>query len=208
MPARITATVWRRGATNALIWSLILLVCWLLVATLISSVSPYSFGESFWLAWAFLWGLTFVLFTGTWLYALNAGGRILLDCGPHPTRFLFLMNAALFVAIGLGGTFVGNSFSRSIAIASPVLGISFGIYWLIMASGRLQIRAGGLWQYWGLLRWDKIESCRWSGDSTLTLKAKTRFPFLGRGALPVPPEDKQAVNELLQKHCPVWDRDF
>jgi hypothetical protein len=34
------------------------------------------------------------------------------------------------------------------------------------------------------------------------------LPFLGRGALPVPPEDKQAVNELLQKHCPVWDRDF
>ena len=92
----------------------------------------------------FLWGVTFVLFTGTWLYALNAGGRILLDCGSHPTKFLFLMNAALFAAIGLGGTFVGSSFSRSIAIASPVLGISFGIYWLIMASGGSKIREGGL----------------------------------------------------------------
>ncbi len=88
MPARITATAWRRGATNALIWSLILLVGWMLVAQLISSVLHHSFGESFWLAWAFRWGLTFLLFLGTWLYGLNAGGRILLDCGPgsHPDQ--------------------------------------------------------------------------------------------------------------------------
>jgi hypothetical protein len=208
MPARMTPTAWGRGATNALIWTLILLVGWLLVAKMISSVSHKPFTESFWLAWAFLWVPIFLLFLGTWLYGLNTGGRVLLDCGPHPTRFLFLMNAVLFMAMGFGGSFVGSSLSKSFAIVSPVLGISFGIYWLIMASGRLQIREGGLWQYWGLLRWDKIESCRWSGDSTLMLKAKTRFPFVGRGALPVPPEDKQAINELLQKHCPVWDRDF
>ena len=77
-----------------------------------------------------------------------------------------------------------------------------------MAFGRLQIREGGLWQYWGLLRWDKIEFYQWSGDSTLVLKAKSHLPFLGRGALPIPPEDKQAIEELLQKLCTVWDRDF
>jgi hypothetical protein len=204
----MTFTAWRRGAINALIWSSILLVSWLLVAKLISSVSHFSFIQSFWLAWAFLWGLSFLLFLGTWLYGLNAGGRILLDCGPHPTRLLFLMNAALFLAMGFGGAIVGSSFSKSLAIASPVLGISFGVYWLIMASGRLQVREGGLWLYCGLLRWDKIESCRWSDDSTLMLKAKTRFPFLGRGALPVAPEDKQAINELLQQHCKASDPDF
>lgn len=208
MPARMTVTAWRRGATNAMIWFSILLVSWLLVAKLISSVSHYSFAVSFWLAWTLLWVLTFSLFLATWLYGLNAGGPVLLDCGPHPTRVLFLINAVVFVAMGLGGTFVGSSFSKSLAIASPVLGVSFGIFWLIMATGRLQIREAGLWQYCGLLRWDNIESCQWSGDSTLLLKAKSRFPFLGRGALPVPPEDKQAINELLHKHCSVWDRDF
>ena len=208
MPARMTTTALGRGATNALIYGLIFLASWLLIAKLISFVSARPLAESFWLAWAVLWGPIFLLFLGTWLYGLSAGGRVLLDCGPHPTRFLFLINAALFLAMGFGGTFAGNSFSRSLAIASPVLGVSFGIYWLIMASGRLQIRESGLWLYWGLLRWEKIESCRWSGDSTLMVKAKTRLPFLGRGALPVPPEDKQAIDELLQKLCPVWDRDF
>jgi hypothetical protein len=87
-------------------------------------------------------------------------------------------------------------------------GASFAVYFLIMATERLQIREGGLWMYWGLLRWEKIEFLQWRGDSTLLLKAKSRLPFLGRGALPVPPEQKQAINELLQKHCPVWDRDL
>ena len=54
----------------------------------------------------------------------------------------------------------------------------------------------------------KIESLQWSGDFTLLVRGKTRIPFFGQGALPVPPEQKQAINELLQKHCPVWDRDF
>jgi len=174
----------------------------------ISFLSHRSLADSFWLAFAILWGVIFLLFLGTWLYGLNAGGRVLLDCEPHPTRFLFLINAALFLFIGLSGGFAGSSLSKSFAFAGPVFGICFGIYWLIMSTGRLQIRERGLWQYWGLLRWDKIESCRWSGDSTLMVKAKTRLPFLGRGALPVLPEQKQAINELLQKHCPVWDRDL
>ena len=111
-----------------------------------------------------------------------------------PTRreLCFLFNAALFLVMGLSGGLRGGSLSKSLALASPVLGISFGVYFLIMATGRLQIREGGIWQYWGLLRWDKIESLQWSGDFTLLVKAKTRLPFLGRGALPIPPEQKQA----------------
>jgi len=201
-------TGWGRGANNALICGLIFFVCWLVVSLLVSSVTHRSFSDSSWPALAILWVPIFLLFLGTWLYGLKAGGRVLLDCGPHPTRVGFLFNAALFLVIGLGGGLVGASSSKPLALASPVLGISFGIYFLIMASGRLQIREGGIWQYWGLLRWDKIESLRWSGDFTLLVKGKTRLPFLGRGALPVPPEQKQAIYELLQKHCPLWNRDF
>jgi hypothetical protein len=50
--------------------------------------------------------------------------------------------------------------------------------------------------------------CQWRGDPTLEVKAKTCLPFLGPGALPIPPEDKQAIDELLQKLCLVWDCAF
>jgi hypothetical protein len=204
MPARMTPTAWGRGATNALICGFILLVSWLLIAGLISSFSHTSLTDSFSLAWTFLAGLILVLFLGTWLYGLNAGGRVLLDCGPHPTRVLFLIEAAVFPALGFCGGFAASSLSRSLAISGPMFGISVGVYSLIMASGRLQIREGGLWQYWGLLLWERIVSCELSGDSTLMVQAKTRLPLLGRGALPVPREQKQAINELLQKHCSAF----
>ena len=181
MPARMTATAWRRGTINALLCLSIFLVIWSLVAKLISTVLRTSLNESFWLAWVVLLCPIFLIFVGTWLHGLRTGGRVLLDCGPHPTWFLFLVNAVLFVAMGFFGTLMGSSLPKSLAVASPVLGVSFGVFWLIMASGRLQIRERGLWQYWGLLRWDKIEWCRWGGDATLVLKAKNRIPFLGRG---------------------------
>ncbi len=208
MPARMTSTALRRGATNALICLVIFFAFWLLVAEVVSVLSHLSLADSCWFAFAILWGLIFLLFLGTWLYGLNAGGTVLLDCGPHPTRVLFLIEAALFTVMGLSGGLALGSLSYSFALVSPVFGITFGVYWLIMATGRLQIREGGIWQYWALLRWDKIESLQWSGDFTLLVKAQSRFPFLSRGALPIPPEQKQAINELLQKHCQVWDRDF
>ena len=180
-----------------------MIVCgfWLLVAELISLMTHRSRADSSWIAFAILLGLLFLLFLGTLVYGLRTGGRVLLDCGPHPTRALFLLNAAIFPIMGLTMSFSLGSLSKAPPFFGPLFGVSFGVYWLIMATGRLQIREGGLWQYWALLRWDKIESLRWSGDSTLLVKAKSRLPLLGRGALPVPPEQKQAINELLQKYC-------
>jgi hypothetical protein len=204
----MTPTAWGRGIVNALTCGVIFFGFWLLLAEVISSISHRSLADSFWVAFAVLWALLFVLFLGTWAYGLRTGGRVLLDCGPHPARSLFLLNAALFTIMGLTAGFSMGSLSKSLPFIGPVFGVTFGVYWLIMATGRLQIREGGLWQYWALLRWEKIESLQWSGDATLLLKAKSRLPFLGRGALPVPPEQKQAINELLQKHCPVWDRDM
>ncbi len=79
-----------RGATNALICGFIFFVCWLVVSVLVSSVTHRSLSDSSWSAFAILWMPIFLLFLGTWLYGLNAGGRVLLDCGPHPTRVGFL----------------------------------------------------------------------------------------------------------------------
>jgi hypothetical protein len=56
-----------------------------------------------------------------------------------------------------------------------------------------------------LLKWQKIQSYQWEGetDSTLMLQAKTKLPFLGRGALPVPIEHKDAVDELIKNYRAV-----
>jgi hypothetical protein len=151
-------------------------------------------------------------FFGTWFYGRSAAGPVLLDCGAHPTWWLFLLNAGLFVMLGLmngldpilkliegpAATWTTILFG----IGWPVLMISLVPYWLVMASGRLQMRENGIWQYWGLLRWSKIDSYHFANDATLTIRAKGFLSSRIQGALPVPPEQKQAVEELLAKHCP------
>jgi hypothetical protein len=202
MPARMTATAWAQGAKNALICGVGVLFVWLVIVVLIWWIFDQSVFGSFWLAFVAIWCLIFPVFLGTWLYGRNSGGPVLLDCGPHPTRVLFLVNALLFPFVGLTIGLADTSFLSRFSIAGPIFVVSFAMYWLIMATGRLQIRENGIWAYWALLRWGKIGSYHWASDSTLTVQAKGRLSSLLEGALPVPLEHKQAVDEFLVERCP------
>ena len=206
MPVRMTSAAWRRGSKNALI-CLVRVVAFLgVLAFAISAIFQQTIRDSFGMAFCIFWILIFAVIVFSWLYGKNGSGSVLLECGPHPTRSLFLINAVLFLLMGAGGsfTFFANNFDK-FGIAGALFGVTFSIYWVIMASGRLQIREHGIWQYWSLLKWQKIKSYQWEGetDSTLMLQAKTKLPFLGRGALPVPIEHKDAIDELIKQYRAV-----
>jgi hypothetical protein len=203
MPPRMTATAWAQGAKNALICAVGVLFVWLAIAVGLWWVFGQGILYSFGLAFAALWCLIFPVFLGTWLYGRNSGGRLLLDCGPHPTRVLFLVNAGLWLILGPTVGLSAPSESKVFLIGGPVFGVSFAAYGLILATGRLQVRENGIWQYWSLVRWGKIGSYRWADDSTLLVKAKGPLSSLLQGALPVPPEHKGAVDEFLSKYCTV-----
>ena len=203
MPARLTSTALAQGYKNALICAAGLLVVFLSFAWAIAKFAHRPFWESFWLGWAGLMVVIFLAFFVGWVRGLRSGGRVLLDCGPHPAKKLFLLNGIAFLLMGLTGS-LGALFPdpKLARIAGPAFGVSFIIYWAVMATGRLQIREQGLWQYWGLLKWANSESYRWSKDSTLLIRAKGTFGFLLRGALPVPPENQADADQILRKHCP------
>ena len=202
MPAQMTPTAWGQGLKNALLCGLGVLVFWGAIAAAISLIFDQALFDSFGLAFAVLWSLIWLAFLGTWLYGRTAAGGVLLDCGPHPTWYLFLMQAVLFLILGLAGGLAASSVSRVFGIAGPIFGVSFAAYWFILATGRLQVREKGIWTYWSLLRWGKIGSYHWASDSNLLVRPKGPFWWF-RGALPVPPEHKQAVEEFLAKHCPA-----
>lgn len=204
MSARMTTTAYAQGVRNALICGIGVLAFWLSIAGVISLVSDRPIRDSYGPAFAILWGFIIVWFVAAWIYGRQSGGRVILDCGPHPTRKLFLINAVIFLFLGVTGSLAGTSAaSMDPGIAGPVFGISFALYWVIMATGRLQMRETGIWQYWSLLRWSRIDTYSWANDCTLLLKTKGALSSLGRGALPVPPEHKEAIEKLLQEHCPI-----
>ncbi len=191
MPAPLTSTARRQGLKNALICGIGFLVVWLAVTAALSLLPGRKFLDSMMLSFALLWVVTFLGFLGTWLYGLSTRGRVLLDCGPIPHRRGFLMmGVLLLLAPLLGGGLAATP-------ASPLL-ISFAAYWFIAATGRLQVRENGLWFYFGLRRWRKIEHYRWAPDSTLMLTAT--LPFSLRGAVPVPPEHREHFDALLTQH--------
>lgn len=202
MPAQMTPTAWGQGVKNALICGFGVLAAWFTITAFFAVNFQLPLLHSIGVAFAALCGLVLVVFLGTWIYGRNAAGRVLLDCGTHPTKILFLINAAIFPILGVVVGLNTTSLSWTFGIAGPVLGVSFGVFYLIMATGRLQVRENGIWAYWGLLPWGKVGSYQWANDGTLLVRRKGPLALM-QGALPVPPEHKQAVEELLAKHVPA-----
>lgn len=199
----MTSAAWRRGVKNALICGVLV---WSVIggtACLISVLTQQGGAAS--LAWAFAlyWTIVFSAFLGSWLFGLSArhADELLLDCGPHPTRTLFFLNGVGFGIAGIAADLAGGGW---IAKAGTAFFVTFAAYWFIMSTGRLRFYRSGIWMYWTLMRWDKIASTRWHGDSdaTLLIQTKARIPLLGRGAVPVAVEQKEAVHRLLLEHLP------
>lgn len=198
--ARMTGTAWSRGLANALVVSMGIIVVLGLSTVCVMFGFQQSF--SFALLLSYVGFMVGVLagFSVGWIRGRLRKGTVLRDCGTHPTRWLFFFNAALFLFLGWNtgeDAFTGNFNIYRTGVA--VFFGMFALYWLVMASGRLQICENGLWLYWGLMPWDKIGQYEWKND-TLLLKSNARFAVLRKGAIPVSPVDQPAVEELLRQH--------
>jgi hypothetical protein len=203
MTPRMTSTALKRGFTNAFRCGLMVVGTGLLLGGAIAVATGRERGDSLSISFALLCGLNLLIFFLTWLFGRNAGGQVLVDCGPHPARWLLLFEAGLFALMGAGGSLALGGSSMAPRIASAVFGLVFAMFWIVLATGRLQVKEGGLWQYTGLLPWHKVESFAWSPDSTLQVTVKGPFALLRHGALPVPPELRHEVEKALEVHCPT-----
>ena len=198
MPARMIATVRRQNLKNGLVIVAPFLVAGLSLEAVLTFVYGQDHIEAAGIALATTWGLFLLVSLGRWICGRSLGGRILLDCGPYPDKGAYL---AVAVVLGLL-TFLqchATSWSKVFSMDGPWIPVSSAAFFLVAAFGWLQVRDNGIMQYWGLLRWGKIASFHWAEDATLLL---SRRGFLSlRVALPVPPEQKQAVDEFLTRFC-------
>ncbi len=195
----MTATEWVIARENALIGCLGALALLSATTTAISLAFSQPFIASLWVAMQALLFPAFLAFVVAWFHGHTVAGFILLDCGPFPMhrQALGLVVVTQFIGVGLLGSSV-NTFATwafLLSILCPAL-------YLIIWTGRLQLRENGIWLYVCLLRWDRISSYRWADDSTLVWKRKN-FLGLFQGVLTVPREHRQAFADMLAKRCPV-----
>jgi hypothetical protein len=189
----MTPTAWAQGATNAAVCALVLLA----VVALGGGLLAWATGLPMRYAAAGAFGAVFVAANLAFYAGLaldrRRRGQLLLDCGPHPTRWLFAVEGGLLLVVAVA-TLRYSPLLGSLLAAPAVL-------FLVFANGRLQVRENGIWQYWSLLSWDRVASYRWSDDATLIVTGRGPFHSL-RGALPVPPESQAEVKTLLAKYAP------
>jgi hypothetical protein len=203
VPAQMTSTAWGQRFKNALMGCLLVPVFLVLMcafAVAISRIFDLPIFTSFGLTISIL---SLLILLASLFHGWTVAGRVLLDCGPNPTRILSLIGALMFLGMGSNGFFVALSESKAFAIGCIVFGGSFAALFLIQAAGRLQVCENGIWQYVSLLRWSKIRSYRWADDSTLLVRAKGFRGLFPTVALPVSPEQRQAVADVLAAHCSV-----
>lgn len=211
MPLRMTPTAWAQIRKNALIGGVLVFV----VLCAVNAVGMLIFKQPFLLcigvSGAAIFGLALLAFIWQRLFVRNTGGRVLLDFGRLPTPKLSLIEALCYLVLGLmfgGGTILGLLNGAQLTSVSdwyPIFCVLILISMLLsrfMQGGRLQIREGGIWCVCVLLRWDTIGSCHWANDGTLLFRRKG-FNWWFQTALPIPLEHKQAVEDLLAKHCPA-----
>lgn len=167
----------------------------------LSAIAERPIRESFSIAFAFVWSIIFAVLLSTYLIGRRNRGAILLDCGRHPARALFLFNAVVFAFLTFAGG-LATSITDARGVAGGIFGITFAAYWVLMSLGRLQFTENGIWQYWHLLRWQGLEGYQWHNEatSTLILQRKSRYSMFSSAALAVPAEQKEAVAKILDQY--------
>ena len=113
----------------------------------------------------------------------------------------------LFVAI-LVAVFLGKKGWLTYLLLFALYFASTTSFYLMMAFGRLQIRENGIWQYIGLVQWDRIESYDWQGEEEPKLMLEIRRRLFRQNPLSVPLEHTDAVDELLPKYVCIQQNDF
>ena len=189
--SRMTVTATQQGQKNALICAVFVLAVSGLLYWFLITVTALPQMHALFFAFMINFAVALFAMLAGWIRGIQLRGALILDCGPHPGRRLFLMNAVMFLALSLSG----------FAIWAPgaIFMLVFAAYWIFMATGRFAAYSGGLWVYHGLVRWDNISHYSWTSDNTLILQS-TGFFSWSRSAIPVPAECVDDVRRLLAQH--------
>ncbi len=196
MITRMTAA-WGANVTNLLAFLSVFIAALCIFAVGVGFFTDRTFLDSFGLAFTLATDVYIVWVAAFWLYNRRVSGAVLLDCGPHKGKAIFLLFATfLFFRELLSVISASGAFS-----VETVQELLFAAFFLYLALGRLQIRENGIWEHGSLLRWHRIISYRWTDHGTLMLHTKGRLLLLP-GDLLVPLEHEEAVTALLIERAP------
>ena len=198
--------IWQQDAKHALFVIVITLFIFGVPALILFFGFGQPIGKAAYIAFALGTVVAVFPFVFTWFKNRRQAGPVVLDLLPVPGRRTSLLLGATFILSGFLGVYRSASLSaRDSWLVSSLIGLSLGIYQILFAGSRLEVRENGIMIYTEFAPWDQIEAFEWlEGDetfSTLKLQYRSRFPaFLRKVDLPVPIEKKQQLELSLEQH--------
>lgn len=109
---RTTKAAMRQGRKNALVFLVVLLTAILVTAHAIRFIFDRTLNESIIQAFGVLLVLSFISFFLRWFWSKSKKGRLVLDCGEHPAKGLYLFQARML-------SFVTSLFFVSLLVGVP-----------------------------------------------------------------------------------------
>ncbi|HEY3415687.1 MAG TPA: hypothetical protein VGM23_02270 [Armatimonadota bacterium] len=196
----MTSAAYAMGFRNFGIVGLGLLLVYAVLTLVIQRITRLPFWPSFLLGFGFSWVCILAYLATSILRNRGAGGPIVLDCGSYPLPWLCWLNAGIWVLLAFA---FSVATPRLLGTVNPVvlvvIPLSFAAFYLYISFTHIQLREQGIRAYVDIIRWEKVKSYRWK-DNTILIEYKTRIPFLGKGALPVRPEQQEAAETILREY--------
>lgn len=197
---RFTDTAMERGLLNCGVCIILVFLAWLVLAGLLTLALGHRFSEASSNSFHFLCWFSIFAFFANWIYGQVKKDTSLLDCGPPPMQWMYVLSAFIFTIVALIEASSTPSFLGGDSIRGSVWAVSLALFWTTLAVGRVKLYQNGLWIYASFIRWEKIESYRWADEHTLLIRQRTRF-MPNRGAIPIPPKFREEATRILKKYC-------
>ena len=171
-------------------------VAWTFLVAFVALLTGRTFAASLDPAFIIFQGVLLLWLVGSWLLGRRGRGELLLDCGPNPDRWMYLFLAATWVYLMLlDAPALSELFFTSAGLKTIVPTTLL----LTLATGRVQVYEGGIWNGHALLRWHNLISYHFADDGTLITRTKS---FLPTNTAKVPLEHQAASERILLEHVP------
>ena len=223
----LSSTIGFNNASTSLVGA-IGIVCWVFVCgiqNLIRSLSDPNYGYIPGFVIAMLWLAIFSGFCGAIFAERRNRGDIILDCGPNQHRLYFIFCAIFMAVFPIAGGFLGpvDPYWKTAGVLRPQEGDSgwlngtgetwrvaavfivcatMSLCYALLASGRTLVTKLGIWNHWGLLKWEAIDAWEFHEEDPtwLVIHSNSQLPLLRTGVLKVSDACRERLVRLLREN--------
>ncbi len=131
------------------------------------------------------------------LFDRSRAGAVLVDLGA-PLRGLYIGVAVLLSSIA-----IPQMLTQGEQPSNALFQISMAAWFMVCATGRVQVRERGIVAQGGIVEWDRVRDFNWTDPNTIALSLASRVPWAREMRLRVPMSSRREFETVLVRYFGV-----